>query len=244
MTVALTMLLGGLATLVIDHDGRAGAPSSLIRAADHPDDPLAAIVAVRTNRPFVALSFDDGPDPRFTPQILRLLAANRAHATFFVIGTRVARHRALARATVAAGNELGDHTRDHLLLPRLGAVALGDQISGGIAAIRAAGLPAPGLLRPPHGFFDRRVSAAVARAGLQLIGWDAVVERELRRTGSAAAAAAKLARSVHPGSIILAHDGRLHRGATVATIARLLPALRARGLQVVTVSRLLRAAGR
>ena len=218
------------------------ARGNLLLAPDHAGDPNNAIIAVKTRRPLVALTFDDGPDPRYTPAVLRLLRANHAHATFFVIGERVRAHRALGRATAAAGNELADHTWSHALLPPLGDRALRREVAAGQRELAVAGLPESALFRPPHGYFDARVSRVVARAGLRVIGWNQVVERELRRARTVSQAAAALASKVTPGSIILAHDGRHNRSRTVAMIARLLPALRARGLRVVTVSRLLRAA--
>ncbi len=234
LTVAVTPSLPrGMPHGAVTADG-------LIRAPDHLRDPHDAIIAVRTRRPIVALTFDDGPDPHFTPQILRLLRLAHAHATFFVIGRRIAAHPALARAIVAAGNEVGDHTLDHVLLPPLPDAGIRRQIAGGLAAARRAGLPAARYFRPPHGFFDPRVSLAGARLGLRTIGWNAVVERELRER-TPAQAAAVLAASLRPGSIVLAHDGRLDRARTVAAVARLLPALHARGMRVVSVSELLAA---
>jgi peptidoglycan/xylan/chitin deacetylase (PgdA/CDA1 family) len=96
------------------------------------------------------------------------------------------------------------------------------------------------LFRPPYGYFDRRVSALVARSGLRLVGWNVAVERFLHGRTPAAAAAA-VARVTRPGDILLLHDGGGRRAATIATLRALLPLLRARGLRAVTVSRLLRA---
>lgn len=67
-------------------------------------------------RRVVALSFDDGPDPRYTPAVLRLRERDGAHATFFLIGRRALAEPSLVRAELAAGNEIGDHTLDHRIL--------------------------------------------------------------------------------------------------------------------------------
>ena len=240
--LSVTVCLGVLVTPSLPQGMPRGgaAAGGLVRAPDHLGDPHDAIIAVRTRRPIVALTFDDGPDPRFTPQVLRLLRASHAHATFFAIGRRIGAHPQLARAIVAAGNEVADHTLDHVLLPPLSEASIRHQIAGGLRAARRAGLPATPYFRPPHGFFDARVSLAAARLGLRTIGWNAVVERALRGR-TPARAAAFLAATLEPGSIVLAHDGRNNRSSTVAAVARLLPALRARGIRVVSVSELLAA---
>ncbi len=211
---------------------------ALILAPDHASDPYDALTAVRTRRPVFALTFDDGPDPVYTPQVLAVLAANRAHATFFDVGTSIAAHAGLARATVAAGQEVANHTYDHLRLPPLGDAALQWQIAAQRTVARHAGLPATHLFRPPYGYFDGRVSAAAARQGLRVIGWDVPLEREMSGH-TIIAAVHRLVSLVYRGSIVLAHDSRGDRSRTIAVLARLLPALRARGLRAVTVSDLL-----
>jgi len=211
-----------------------------VLSAYHRGDPNNAIVAVRGGPPLVALSFDDGPLPGSTDRILRFLRRQRIHATFFVIGRRVARHPELARAELAAGHELGSHTWSHPLLPALAPDASRAQILGGARALRNATGRRSRLFRPPHGFFDRRVGATVAAAGMQIIGWDVAIDR-VAHGRSTRAAARLLIGQIHAGSIVLAHDTA--RGARRATelLTLILPQLRRRGLRFVTVSALLRA---
>ncbi len=184
---------------------------------------------VRTQCRLVALTFDDGPDPRTTPGLLRVLRSAGAHATFFDVGRAVLARPDLVRAEVRAGDEVGDHTFDHAALPRLDGAALAAEFTRSRAALRATGVD-PHLFRPPHGYFDGRVASAALARGERLIGWDLVVVPGSGRRSSAAAAAA-----ARPGSIILSHDYE-------AAVARpLLRGLSARGLQAVTVSELLAA---
>ncbi len=205
-------------------------------------DPHNAIVAVRTTQALVALTFDDGPDPRYTPHVLQALRAAHAHATFFLIGAAAVREPRLVRAIERQGDEIADHTLDHRRLPPLGSALVAREITGGARAIAGITGRRPTLFRPPYGYFDNRVSALVADAGLRLVGWNLAVERFLHGRTPAQAAAA-VARITRPGDILLLHDGGGRRGATLATLRALLPLLHARGLRPVTVSRLLRARG-
>lgn len=201
-----------------------------------------ALIRVVTAHRLVALTFDDGPDPRYTRPLLRSLKRADAHATFFVVGAAALRHPALVRAEVRAGHEVADHTFDHPRLPSLSARRIAWELAAGARAIERAGAPAPVLSRPPWGFFDERVGAIAAAAHMPLVGWDLALERLIDRHGVRAGVRALAAR-VRPGSIVLAHDGRIERRTTVLAVPLLLAALRARGFRVVTVSELLRAAG-
>src|SRR5260221_5834570 len=108
-TITAALAFGGLTT-------RAGADPHRFRySVNRPD----VILSVETHRPMVALTFDDGPDPRFTPEALAILEAHGAHATFFDTGQHVWMYPDLARRTVAAGNEIGNHTCDHPMVTRL-----------------------------------------------------------------------------------------------------------------------------
>lgn len=218
-----------------------GIGQNLVGSPAHQFDPNNAVIAVHTRRPLVALSFDDGPSPLWTPGVLAALRANHAHATFFVIGLDAAIAPQLVRDELAAGDEVADHTWSHPHLPTLSDAALGSEIRRGASALTAITGERPPLFRPPDGDFDDRVSATVAHEGLRMIGWDTPLDRALDGHSPATAAHALLSR-VRPGSILLAHDGGVHRGRSIVLLGLLLPALRRRGFTVVTVSTLLRAA--
>jgi len=146
---------------------------TLERSRFHDGDPHNAIVARRGVRPpLVALSFDDGPVPGATRRILAFLRREQAHATFFEIGRRAQRHPEIVRAQLAAGHEVASHTWSHRRLAPLTRGALRAEIVDGATALQRVTGRRPNLFRPPHGYFDRRISAAVAAAGLRLIGWD------------------------------------------------------------------------
>ena len=201
--------------------------------------PGNAVIRVIAERREVALSFDDGPDPRWTPRYLRLLDRHDAQATFFVVGARAIRYPELVAAELDGGNEVANHTLGHRRLTGLRGPALRRQIRGGARAIVRAGAPEQRFFRPPFGDFDRRVSAAVSASGEVMVGWDVPLDRALAELGPERAARLAAA-AVRPGSIILAHDGALDQRRTRAALRVLLRLLDRRGYRVVTVGDLLR----
>jgi chitooligosaccharide deacetylase len=209
-----------------------------------------ANLAVTTPRPWVALTFDDGPWPATTPAVLRTLRRFHAHATFFVIGLFAARYPALLRRERAAGDEVANHTLDHRPLAdvaggsRLRPAAIRREIDGGRNTICRAGLPAPSFFRPPygHGLFSERIATEARAVRERMVGWDLALDRFLLRRPTTEAAVSGLLAQVRPGAIILLHDGRIGNAAhagTLAALPRLLAGLHARGLQAVSLGRLL-----
>lgn len=218
-----------------------GARDALVLAPSHRGEMHNAIVAVRTRAPLVALTLDDGPTPRFTPRVLALLRRERAHATFFPIGRSTSRTPQLVRAERAGGHEIGAHTWSHALLPPLSPTRFAAEIDRGNAVLRRVTGRMPWSFRPPHGWFDRRVAGAVAARGQRLVGWNRALERALHGR-TVRQATALLLRQIRRGDILLAHDGRDPRPRTLYVLERLLPALRRRGLRVVSVGTLIRSA--
>lgn len=218
-----------------------GSAAALVFSPYHHGDPHNAIVAAPAGAGLVALSFDDGPLPGPTRRVLAFLRRERVHATFFVVGRRVTRHPEIVREQLAAGHELGSHTWSHALLPPLAPRTTRAEILDGARALQRVTGRRPRLFRPPHGYFDRRVSAAVAAAAMRMIGWDVAIDRDANGRDPRAAARLVLSQ-IKPGSILLAHDTARGADRAIAILARVLPQLRRRGLRVVTVSELLGAA--
>src|SRR4051812_17122265 len=202
-----------------------------------------ALFRVATNRKVVALSFDDGPDPRWTPRVLDLLVAHGDHATFFQIGDNALAHRDLVARVLASGNEIGNHTLDHAHLPTLTTGQIADEVRKGGDALVAAGAPRPELFRPPLGLTDDRVEGVTEAQGLRTVLWGACVEHYVNHA-DVAASTARLLDAVRPGMIILAHDGGIpDRSRTMQALPVLLDGLARRGYEVVTVSELVAAGG-
>ncbi|MCL6615339.1 MAG: polysaccharide deacetylase family protein, partial [Firmicutes bacterium] len=195
-----------------------------------------------TKERLVALTFDDGPDPRFTPEILTILHRYGAHATFFVVGRNVRRWPELLRAEIAAGHEIGNHTYDHPELHKLSRAQVDKEIeSCDVLVFEVAGV-VPHFFRPPY----ERLSLAIIQSawahGKQVVLAGLALEHHEARTPQEMAA--RVAAHVRPGTVILAHDGRLDRSATVAALPLLLSELEARGYRFVTLGELLGSKGR
>jgi peptidoglycan/xylan/chitin deacetylase (PgdA/CDA1 family) len=121
----------------------------------------------------VALTFDDGPDPDWTPELLRTLARFDAKATFFVQGERLVKHPEIAREAVAAGHELQAHCFEHRSHRDLSDAEITDDIERLLDALREqAGVEKPTLWRPPYGHIRKPATYDVAAAhGLEVVTW-------------------------------------------------------------------------
>ncbi len=181
----------------------------------------------------VALTFDDGPS-LYTPQVLAVLGRYGAHATFFEIGRQVGGLAATSRAVIRAGDVVGDHTWSH---PVLDAANTAAQIRPTQAAIRKATGFTPCLLRPPYGTAPADVVRIARGQGLLTIQWD-VDPADWSRPGTSVIAQRVLS-AVHPGAIVIMHDGGGDRSETVAALKTIVPTLIARGYRLVTVPQLL-----
>jgi peptidoglycan/xylan/chitin deacetylase (PgdA/CDA1 family) len=185
--------------------------------------PATAPAGSSTSR-VLHLTFDDGPDPTWTPRVLAVLARYGVKATFFELGVQVREHPTLPALVRRQGHRIGNHTYGHKSLPTLDDGQLRRQIDGG---------PSATCLRPPFGDVDARVRAAAARAGQTIVLWD-VDTRDWAQPGTARIVRAVLD-NVHPGATILMHDAGGDRSETVAALRIVLPRLLAQGYTFTTV---------
>lgn len=189
------------------------------------------------DRPRVALTFDDGPDPRHTPALLDTLAELQAPATFFVLGERVDRHPQLTARIAGDNHEVGNHTYSHPYLPLARSRRVAAELAAADGAIERATGIVPSLARPPYGGRSPRNVRVFDRAAKRLVLWD-VNSFDWKGITADAIVARVLAR-VRPGSIILLHEARDGGEVTIDAVRMLVPALRARGYELSTVSRTL-----
>ncbi len=191
----------------------------------------------------IAFTFDDGPDPQWTPRVLDLLALHGARATFFVVGQRAAEHPDLVRRIVAEGHAIGSHTYGHSHgFHFSSARRMRSEIVAGVEAVTAIAGVRPTLFRPPQGLRTPMLRDALRTLdGLVCVTW---TERGLDAMGRAASAiVARLERSLRPGAILTLHDGAglggtSDRSPTVEALAKLLDLASARGLRCVSLARL------
>ena len=181
----------------------------------------------------VALTIDDGPDPRYTPEVLAVLAQYQVSATFSVIGRQAVRYPALLQQILAQGHSLTNHSMNHPEpFATLPPARVQSEIVGGLEAIYDATGFATGTFRSPGGDWSPPVYDLIAKLGMMPIDWD-LDPRDWSRPG-VAAITDKLLRA-KPGEILLCHDGGGNRSETVTALRTVLPALKARGLTFVTI---------
>jgi peptidoglycan/xylan/chitin deacetylase (PgdA/CDA1 family) len=186
-----------------------------------------------TTRREVWLTIDDGPDPDDTPQILRLLRAHDARATFFVVGERAALHPGLIRAILDGGHEVAHHTHTHphgsfWCAPP---ARVNEELDAALGTLRQLGVR-PTRFRPPAGIKNLWLAPALRARGLTCIGWSA---RGLEgHAPDAETVANRVMRNLTPGAILLMHEGRWVPPAfRVMAIQRVLERLREQGYRCV-----------
>src|SRR5919204_4715938 len=191
----------------------------------------------------IALTFDDGPDPRWTPRIAALLRSLHVPATFFVIGSKVVRHPGLVASLYRDGFELGNHTFTHVDLAGVPSWERRLQITLTESALAGAVGVGSRLVRPPYSSTPAAITPQQARAygDVASRGYVIVLSdfdgEDWRRPGVKA-----IVRAATPprtaGGIVLLHDRGGDRSETLTAVKRLVPRLRARGFRFVTVSQL------
>jgi peptidoglycan/xylan/chitin deacetylase (PgdA/CDA1 family) len=201
--------------------------------------PGAAFVRGRRDGDAAALTFDDGPNGEHTRAVLAALRREGVKATFFLLGASARREPDLVREIVAEGHVVGSHGMSHRKLAFLPAAAVRREIDDAAAAIESAGAPAPRLFRAPHGFRSPFLPAALAAAGQRLCAWTAGVW-DTDRPG-ADVIAARAAKALGPGAVLLLHDGGpgVDRSQTAAALPAIIAAARGRGLRLVTLPELM-----
>ena len=179
----------------------------------------------------LALTFDDGPNPATTPQVLGELEQAHIHATFFVIGSRIAGNEALLQRMHADGDEIGNHSWTHPDMTKLSADQVQQQVQLTQAAVMNAGVPPPTVFRPPYGFVNQTMEDNVH---LSILMWNEDPKDWAASTPDDVVTAVEA--SAQPGGIVDMHD--IYRG-TADALPRILADLTNRGYQFVTVDQLL-----
>lgn len=180
-------------------------------------------------KPMVALTFDDGPS-QYTPDILDTLEKNESRATFFEVGNRINWYPDTVLRISQTGCEIGNHSFDHALLGNASASKIQSEISKTDARIQAITGKKPTLLRPPYGSIG---SSLRKNAGKPMILWS--MDTLDWKSRNADTVYRTVMNRVKDGDIILMHD---IYGSTRTAVARIVPELRKRGYQLVTVSEL------
>ncbi|MBV8200981.1 MAG: polysaccharide deacetylase family protein, partial [Acidobacteria bacterium] len=223
------------AALLGDHVALAGAglwPGSRLLGPN-----LRRLSAAAARRGEVALTFDDGPDPRVTPAVLERLASYGVRASFFCIGRRAEAHAELVAETVRRGHRVENHSYSHPhAFTCYPPAALRREVRRGQEALMRAGGVLPRFFRAPAGFRSLLLDRELAAARLDLVSWTRrgfdTVSRDPQRV------ARRLLRGATGGDVLLLHDGSAARDnagmpVVLEALPRLLDGLAARGLRAV-----------
>jgi peptidoglycan/xylan/chitin deacetylase (PgdA/CDA1 family) len=212
------------------------APASA--AATSPAQPQITFNSVHVDGPYIALTFDDGPNATLTPKLLDLLAAHRMKATFFVVGQNAADHPDILKRAFREGHEIANHSWSHPNLGKMSDEAVRREIQKTDDAIVAAIGRRPTLLRPPYGSITARQKRWIHDDfGYRIIIWD-VDPLDWKRPGPSVVTS-RILKETHPGSIVLAHD--IHPP-TLEAMPSTFDQLDRKGFKSVTVSELLKMA--
>ena len=210
-------------------------------AVKHPDPRTYHPASYPLNRPLyyiddaskaIALTIDDGPDPVYTPQVLRVLHQYGVTATFSMVGLHVAAYPHLARDVAQAGHKIANHTWNHADLAGMPAHRVHDEITRASHAIHAATGVHPGLFRAPYGAWSREVIRECERTKMTPLDWS-VDPRDWSMPG-VRSIVRNIMKNTQPGSIILEHDGGGNRSETVEALRIVLPRLLDEGYHFAT----------
>ncbi|USX55325.1 polysaccharide deacetylase family protein [Lentzea sp. HUAS12] len=192
---------------------------------------------VETDEKLVALTFDDGPDPAGTRQVLDLLSAEQVPATFFLMGRDLEKHPDLGRQIAEAGHEIGNHTYNH---PRMIGVLPGTvakEVEDTDAQIRRTGYTGDIHFRPPNGKKLFALPRYLQQHNRTTVMWD--VEPDSEGTPTAQEIAQRTLAETTPGSIILLHPMYAGRTETRQALKPIITGLKERGYRFLTASALL-----
>jgi len=174
----------------------------------------------------IALTLDDGPEPRSTPRILDILNQYGAKATFFVIGRKVESHPDVVKRIIRDGSEVANHSYSHLTLANLPTRQIAEELEkAGDIIEQVTGRKAT-FFRPPGGVFDRMVVVEAGRLGYRVVMWSNLGHR------GGSNLTESLLQSSFDGAVIMLHDN----AATVALLPTLLEGWKRKGYRVVTLS--------
>jgi peptidoglycan/xylan/chitin deacetylase (PgdA/CDA1 family) len=207
-------------------------PRAVVKALPMP--PSASVVVgktANTTGKHVALTFDDGPDPKWTPEVLRLLEQYGARATFCVVGERVRAHPDVVRRVVAAGHALCDHTETHdgQLAKRKHATQLAEIHKGKQAILDAVPDAQVLYFRAPQGSFSKENQELAVSLGMQPVGWS-IDTLDWTKPGTDRIVTSVTGK-IGDNDVILFHDGGGNRAQTIEALTRLLPWLVNQGYQ-------------
>lgn len=209
-----------------------------ICTAAEAEEPGTLVYSHKENeKMMIALTFDDGPHPVYTPKILDILNEYGVHATFFAVGENVVNYPETIKRCLDEGHEIANHTFSHDDLSGCSFAGICREVSDAENAIYENLEVRPKLLRPPGGLYGMNVIKAAAELDYTLVLWN-IDTRDWAHTPPERIAD-KVLNNIHSGDIVLMHDYIDKNSPTPDALRRIIPALLKKGYNFVTVSELL-----
>jgi peptidoglycan/xylan/chitin deacetylase (PgdA/CDA1 family) len=215
------------------------------------------IWSVEVDEPVFGLTFDDGPDPEFTPRVLEILRERKLRATFNMMGWNAVHHASLAAEVVAAGHEVGNHSWSHLNLAFADEATTHDEILRGSEAIVASTGVRPHFFRPPRGVLTGYGMRVATTTGHDVLMY--TLTGSVPGSGSPAGVRRHVVEGIRPGYIVDFHDGigrgtfdrngsngrhlTSRRNAEIEALPRILDDLQERGYRSLAAGDLVARAG-
>jgi peptidoglycan-N-acetylglucosamine deacetylase len=193
---------------------------------------------VSTSQRAVAITFDDGPNPVYTPQVLEIFSEAQGKATFFMIGEQMRSNPEVVKQVVAAGHEIGNHTFTHPKLSQLNTAECLAEIEQTEKLIEELVGSKPVVFRPPYLDYNQDTVALLQTKRYPMIGALNLEAQDWEQPG-VDHIVQKSREAVKEGSILIFHDGYGDRSQTIEAIRILVSDLTSQGYQLVTVSELL-----
>jgi peptidoglycan-N-acetylglucosamine deacetylase len=193
---------------------------------------------LKPNQKVIALTFDDGPSPKNTAQVLEILKKNHVKATFFVVGAMMQTYPQIAKQVVADGHDLGNHTWNHWYRRMDQATAASEIDRTADIIYKTTGVKTA-LFRPPGGYLNNGLADYAKNQNYAIMMWSSLSGDADRHTPQVAAMVNNVLKTAKPGAIVLLHDGGGNRSRTVKALPQIIAGLKAKGYQFVTGSELL-----
>jgi peptidoglycan-N-acetylglucosamine deacetylase len=196
-------------------------------------------IQIHSHQKVIALTFDDGPHPFNTPQLLNLLKQEQVKATFFVLGKRANRYPTILKRISKEGHEIGNHGYSHSQFQKLNERQISWEIRKTEQIINQATGKKPYCFRSPYGQMNGMIKKEAHRFGYQFIEWS-IDPRDWEKGRTAKRIINNVEAYVHTGDIILLHDGGGDRRETIKAVRVLIHDLKKKGYRFTTVTGLMK----
>lgn len=197
------------------------------------------VSSVDTKQKVIALTFDDGPDPEATAEVLQVLQQNKARATFFVLGLHAEEYPALVKDIQNRGHEIGSHGYSHNIRQYNNTDFARSDVRRSLDVIVSITGIRPHFLRPPGGFLSRDLVKYCKEEKLLIVTWTPNADYKDWKAVNSSSLAKQIIAGIEPGQIILLHDGGKNRDVMTKALSLALPELSKLGYHFVTVGELL-----